>query len=338
MTDAFTNALSNFVSTLKGFESASFQWMSLAPGIPEFDENVIFFGFEAHRADPSLVAKTPRLPQNQAALQVEHDRLVELWRLLGDEAEQRLQKVIALTMIQGQPVLITTFLQGKSLLRVFRKSFWPSGENLFALFAEAGQTLRKVVDCTITPLEAGEVIPSDFSNLAAKYKQMYAPTSREIQELDDLAEEMSRLALPGMHKILIQGDFWHGNMLRNSQHGQLMLLDWQYARWSKDVSLDLYMFPLAGALAAVPKRFVNGPAEARAQAAIHILYAWNKRMIPEYLNAFGQPKLYAKLPLRSGLLACCVENAVRASLNRDSDKPQDLIWKFMFSSLLDWPK
>ncbi len=336
MTNAFVDDLSNFVSTLEGFKSASFQWISLALSLPGFDENVIFFGFEARQIYPTLVAKTPRLPQNRQALQTEYDRLTEIWRLLGDEAEYCLQKAIALTTIQNQPVLITAFLQGKNLLRVFRKPFRSSSEDLLALAVETGRTLRRIVDRTATRLEVGEEIRSEFPEMVAEYKRIYTPICHEVQALDSLVVEVERLALQGERKILIQGDFWHGNMLRSSQHGQLMLMDWQYARWSKDVSLDLYMFLLAGALAAVPKRFIDGPAESKAQAAIAVLRAWNKRLIPAYLNAFGQPQQYVKLPLRAGMLACCVENAVRVSLDRNSDKPRDLIWKFMFSGLLDW--
>lgn len=333
--NTFVDALTELIVASEKAKSFALplQWVSLAPGIPDLDENVIFFGLEAGKTYPTVVAKTPRLPENKWALQIEYDRLTELWRLLGPEAEYRLQKIIAMAELQGQPVLVTTFLRGENLLRVTRKSLWQAPARLLSLSIDVAQSLRSIMDQTATPLTDGEKIDSGFSEKIEKYKQMYAPPNAELQTLDALALEVESAALKVDHKILIQGDFWHGNMIRSAEHGKLMLLDWQYARWSKDVSLDLYMFLLAGALTAVPKQFVNAPVEARAQAALEILRAWNRQIIPAYLNAFGTPTKYTVLPMRSGMLVCCVENAVRASMNRNSEKTQDFIWRALFSGL-----
>jgi hypothetical protein len=46
-----------------------------------------------------------------------------------------------------------------------------------------------------------------------------------------------------------------------------MFVDWQFARWSVDVSTDLYFFLLAGALSTTG----NGPVKERARMAYQLL-------------------------------------------------------------------
>ena len=64
------------------------------------------------------------------------------------------------------------------------------------------------------------------------------------------------------------------------------------ARWSTDVSMDVYFFLLAGALSATGV----GPVEERAKQAFRFLSTWRTDVIPEYLAAYGQPDRYLLLP------------------------------------------
>ena len=66
--------------------NAPFQWVCLANGDADFQDNVIFFGFDARAADPVLVAKVPRLVKNGWMLKTEHDHLVDLWDCMGNTA------------------------------------------------------------------------------------------------------------------------------------------------------------------------------------------------------------------------------------------------------------
>jgi hypothetical protein len=112
-----------------------------------------------------------------------------------------------------------------------------------------------------------------------------------------------------------------------------MLVDWQFARWSVDVSMDVYFFLLAGALSATR----NIPVEERAQEAFHLLDQWRAKVIPEYLSAYGKPERYGLLPPKQGMLLCCVEKAVRPALEFGYRHPDDALWRHLFAELLKWP-
>jgi hypothetical protein len=131
---------------------------------------------------------------------------------------------------------------------------------------------------------------------------------------------------------LIQGDFWHGNMIRDQKRHSLMFVDWQFARWSVDVSMDVYFFLLAGALSAVDDEIVGQ----RAEKAFHLLDDWRKDVIPEYLFAYGVPENYGLLPQKQGMLMCCVEKAVRSALEFGYSHPDDLLWRSLFAVLMSW--
>ena len=97
-------------------------------------------------------------------------------------------------------------------------------------------------------------------------------TPEEDQVLSDLVQTVERSGASASHKVLIQGDFWHGNMIRDDKQGKLIFVDWQFARWSVDVSMDVYFFLLAGALSAAG----NGAPEQRAKDAFGLLNEWQR--------------------------------------------------------------
>ncbi len=338
VTLAFVDLLTSYLSSLRSGEapllSTPLHWTILTNGGMDPHDCIILFLFEAQHSRPSLVAKIPRLPEDGRALQVEYERMAELWGLLGDEAVFRIPRPIAMLNLEGQPALVISYIHGESLLHASKRMVWGKPEQVHALAVDAGKSLREVMDRIAAPLAQGEQVPTDFLQKAAKFREMYRLTEREEQALQELTGCLASVEGKATHKVLIQGDFWHGNMIRNSDHGRLMFVDWQYSHWTTDVSLDVYMFLLAGALADTPQTTV----EDRARGAMAALLRWRPKIIPAYLQAFGKPTHYTLLPARPGMLLCCVEKAVRASMDAGFDLANDLIWRHYFAELVNLPE
>lgn len=117
------------------------------------------------------------------------------------------------------------------------------------LARDAACSLRKIHEHASTSLATGEHILSDLPRKSNHSANFFRPTQMKSRLLEELKKTSSMQT--STHKTLLQGDFWHGNLIRGVA-GELMLIDWQYARWDSDVSLDVYLFLLAGALANTP--------------------------------------------------------------------------------------
>lgn len=312
---------------------AMFRWVCLANGDADFHDNVIFFGFHQESTEPILVAKVPRLVENGWMLQREYDRLSELWNCLGQNAGNYIPKPYALTSLQGRPVLIISYVHGESLTRLSRRSFWGNSRQVSALAKEAARVLRDLNHLTERRTEPEEFAYSDFQKRADTFRELFQLNEKESHALSEVLEMVRERSKAVRHKVLIQGDFWHGNMIRDRKRRKLMFVDWQFARWSVDVSLDLYFFPLAGALFAAG----NAPADQRVKRAYRLLTDWRADVIPEYLESYGQPSQYVLLPQKAGMMACCVEKAVRPTLEFGYRHPDDLTWRALFTELLAWP-
>lgn len=310
------------------------RWSALANGGADPHDAIIFFLFEDRHPLPALVVKVPRLPEDGRVLQVEYERMVELWNCLGEQAALRIPEPIAMLNIDGQPALVISYIPGESLLRSSRKRLWANPDHVQALAVDAARSLRSMMDRTAVPLRNGEKIETGLLQKAEKFKQMHRMSVREQQTLSEVLEQVDVIGGRATHKVLIQGDFWHGNIIRHAEHGQLMFVDWQYARWDTDASLDLYLFLLAGALADAPQ----SPVEERARVAMDVLRRWRPRIIPAYLRAFGQPEEYGLLPIRAGMLLCCLEKAVRASMDAGMDLENDTVWRLLFAELASLPE
>jgi hypothetical protein len=258
MSNLFVDDLSTFALSFseqgQPLFSPPLQWVLLANGDADFHDNVIFFGFTEKHRDPVLVAKVPRLIENGWMLKTEYDRLVDLWNCLGEEAAQYVPKPYGMTSLQGRPVLAISYVPGESLTRLSNRTFWNSADQVSALAGEAARTLRELNSLSAIPLRRGEAPVVRFPEKADKFRELFALTPREDQALFDLVQEVKTRRAQATHKVLIQGDFWHGNMIRSKPRGKLMLVDWQFARWTVDVSLDVYFFLLAGTLQDVPEK------------------------------------------------------------------------------------
>jgi hypothetical protein len=332
----FIDELSAFVSSLSTGEqrfSPPFQWVCLANGNANFHDNVIFFGFDANQRDPVLVAKVPRLVENGWMLKTEYDHLVELWQCMGEEAGRYVPRPWGLTTIQGRPTLVISYVQGESLTRLSPAAFWGDRGKVLGLAREAARTLRDLNHLTETPRQREEPPGAGFPIKADKFRELFKLDDDEEHALSELVKKVNEASQTASHKVLIQGDFWHGNMIRDQKRGTLMFIDWQFARWSADASPDLYFFLLAGALAATGHRFEPE----QAKRAFRLLSDWRRDVIPEYLAAYGQPAQYVLLPPKHGMLLCCVEKAVRSGLEFGYSHPDDLLWRQLFGELLVWP-
>jgi hypothetical protein len=337
MLKPFLEELAAFALSLSEGErklfSPPFHWVCLANGDADFQDNVIFFGFAGTQTDPTLVAKVPRLVKNGWMLKTEYDHLVELWDCIGSGAARYVPKPYALASLQDRSVLMLSYVPGESLTRLARRSFWSDPASVSALAREAARTLRSLNRLTERSVEQDEAWHADFPRKLNAFRELFELTADEGRALSELANMLKERIKSAGHEVLIQGDFWHGNMIRDRQCGTLMLVDWQFARWSADVSVDVFFFLLAGALSASG----NGSAEARAKSAYQLLKAWRTDVIPGYLAAYGQPEQYLLLPQKYGMLLCCVEKAVRSALEFGYSHPDDLLWRALFSELLKWP-
>lgn len=330
--DLATLALSLSEGDRKLF-SSPMRWTLLSNGDADFHDNVIFFGFEDGRRDPVLVAKVPRLIENGWMLKTEYDRLTELWNCTGEEAACYVPRPYAMTTRQDRPVLLISYVPGESLTRLSRRSFWRDSGQVSALAREAAGSLRDLNRLTETPIGPAASPESHFPEKAERFRKLFQLTPQEDQALTDLEKRIENSLDTATHRVLVQGDFWHGNMIRHEKHGRLMLVDWQFARWSADVSLDVYFFLLAGALSATE----SGSGERRAREAFCLLNDWRLHVIPEYLATYGKPDRYVLLPQKYGLQLCCVEKAVRSGLEFGYSHPDDLLWRHLFAELLSWP-
>ena len=337
MLASFLDDLSSFVLMLshggKELFSSPLHWAALSNGDADFHDNVIFFGFDAKKADPVLVAKVPRQVENGWMLKVEYEHLVELWNCIGDQTASYVPKPYAMTIVQERPVLILSFVSGESLTRLSPKSFWRNSRKVVVLSKEAARSLRNLNRLTESPIESAELQGSRFSEKAERFKDLFQITGEEERALVSLVETVDRCTANASHKILIQGDFWHGNMIRDKKSKNLMFVDWQFARWSADVSMDVYFFLLAGALSATANEVVKQ----HAKNACGLLNEWRKEILPEYLFAYGVPEHYVLLPPKYGMMVCCVEKAVRSMLEFGYSHPDDLVWRYLFAELMNWP-
>ena len=336
ITQSFLEELSAFVLSLGERNprvfSHSLHWMLLANGDADFHDNVIFFGFNDNQAGPVLVAKVPRLTENGWMLQAEYDHLVELWNRIGEEAERYVPAPYGLAEIQQRPVLMLSYVPGESLTRLSRRSFWGNSQQVSELANEAARLLRDLNRFTETPLKSETSPEPSFSAKADKFRELFRLTPEEDEVLTELADIVKERVASAPHKVIIQGDFWHGNMIRDERQGLLRLIDWQFARWSADVSMDVYFFLLAGALSAAESEAVAS----RAREAFALLREWRKDVIPEYVSAYGMPERYSLLPEKYGMLLCCVEKAVRSAIEFGYGHPDDLLWRYLFAELLHW--
>lgn len=327
--DNLTFKITNYLPKDKERFSDMKNWIMFCNGLTDFQETVIFFGIKNNRSYPSLVVKAPRMADSVWDAKSEYDRLVEYWNCLAYKAYLRFPEPIALLDINGHPAMVTSFVEGESLAY----SNIVKDPKSFATFSiDVAKLLQELIVSTLIPLEDDEKITIDFDKKVTKFKNMYKLSADELMIVDNLLIEVQSFAKRATHKILVHGDFWHGNIILNKQHESLMLIDFQYSHWTNNASLDVYLFLLAGALSNIP----DVAPEKRAQKAVELLSSWKTNILPDYFSIFGTTKNYTLLNLRSGLMFCCIEKAVRASIEVGYERELDLVWRYMFYEISQW--
>lgn len=300
----------------------------LSNGAADLNDNVIFYGFEGKRVEPSFVAKVPRLSSNAGIIKTEYECLTELFSRMGADADKYLPEPLALFEAGKQSVLVISYVSGEGLLYSAKKKLWHDPESVRVLSQEVASSLRRLHDKISEKLTDKEKISSDFHRKIRSFIDIYEPVSYEQDALLMLADLYN--AQITSCKTMIQGDFWHGNIIRKSEFNSLVFIDWQYAHWSTDVSLDVYMFLLAGAVA-----ISQGSDKERARSTINTLKLWQSKVIPAYLAAYGAVKNFSLLPAKYGMMLCCVEKAVRPTLVFGCKQSDDLIWRNLFTELVN---
>ncbi|MBI5932762.1 MAG: aminoglycoside phosphotransferase family protein [Chloroflexi bacterium] len=324
--ETFSDALTRITASQLPHASR-LRWTLHSNGGADLNDNVIFLGFEHGKRNPSLVAKAPRLPSNNWVVQTESSHLSEIWTLLGKDAPRRLPEPIALAEVDGQAALVISYVDGQGLIHSSRNGLWNDPARLLKLASDAARSLREVHERAAKPLAAGERVPSDLPRKIEAFRKLFSPSEAESRLLAELEQAASAQA--STHKTLIQGDFWHGNIIRGAKHGDLMLIDWQYARWDSDVSLDVYLFLLAGALANTHTH----DAQSKARGAAELLAQWRAEIVSAYLAAYGAADKFSLLPARLGMLQCCIEKATRAALDFGSNQSDAEAWRWLFYEL-----
>ncbi len=324
--ETFSDALTRIAAS-RSPHASRLRWTLHSNGGADLNDNVIFLGFERGKRNPSLVAKVPRLPSNNWVVQTEYARLSEIWTLLDKDAPRRLPEPIALAEVNGQAALVISYVQGQGLIHSSRKGLWRDSARLLDLARDAARSLREIHERASKPLAASERVPSDLPRKIEAFRKFFSPSEEESRLLTEFEQAVS--AQVSTHQTLIQGDFWHGNIIRGAKHGDLMLIDWQYARWDSDASLDVYLFLLAGALANTP----TDDAQAKARGAAELLAQWRAEIIPAYLATYGAADKFSLLPARLGMLQCCVEKATRAALDFGANQSDAEAWRWLFYEL-----
>jgi hypothetical protein len=325
--------MEELTAALQSSGAGPLSWLILTNGDSDPFDSVILFGFKPGAAAPSLVAKVPRMPANSLALEVEFRSLSELWSLLGEQAAARLPEPVALLDIHGQPVVVIGHISGENLLRSTAWPFFTQEGRLMELFVEAACSLRQLNDLASQPVQDGSEFSSAFERRAAGFARLFSLSPSEELALEQVVQRVESATRAARRKVLVQGDFWHGNLIRRPGGG-LVFVDWQFAHWTPDVSTDVYLFLLAAALTGARQESQEGPAG----RAAGMLLRWRSRIIPAYLGAYGQPSEYVLLPMKEGMLAACVEKAVRPALDFGYSHPDDLMWRLLFGELVKWPE
>jgi aminoglycoside phosphotransferase (APT) family kinase protein len=314
--------------------SERLEWMILTNGDTDPFDSVILLGFGASGGDPLYAAKVPRRPQNGRLLEVEYRRLRELWELMGPAAAATLPKPIAYVEPDGQPVLVLGYVSGSTLLKAAGRGFWADQPRVLQLVREAAHSLRTLNERASVPLAPGERVPLGLDLVAGRFRELFVLSTEEEAALAAIIDGLPARTGGATHKVLLQGDFWHGNLIRSAETRKLVFIDWQYARWTQDVSIDVYLFVLAAAFTAAP----YGSAQDRARGAASVLSSWQKVITPAYLQAYGSPENFVLLKPREGMLTTCVEKAVRPAIEYGYSHPDDLMWRYLFAELVSWPE
>jgi Phosphotransferase enzyme family len=307
----------------------SLYWTLLANGDTFYFDNVVLLGTPVGDTKPIFVAKVCRLPAFDLTLNTEYKNIKTLWGIINGKISGVLPHPYILAKHGNDHILLTSFLDGESLLSILHQK--PNAENEFyvKLARSAAETLRFFHDMSSTPTAPLNEPGIRIEEKIRLFQQLFYLNPDETAYLDQLTKVFRENAVRSKQYVLLHGDFWQGNIIKQTDTGKLAVIDWQFSMWSPDASIDVYMYLLAGALASVP----YNTEEKRAADTAHLLVEWQFDLIPNYLQAYGEVNGYGLLPVRDGMLLCCIEMATRTSFFFNTQYPNDWLWAKLFSGL-----
>lgn len=333
---SLVNSLNDYLYSNKIISNdLSLEWILVSNGGTYEHDSVILFGIVTENektSSPAFVAKVTRLPIHSWILEIEHNSLNILWDCMGENfSEKHFPKPLGLLSYGNQRALLISYLHGESMLQTSSASFWMDIENLAPFTLEIAEILNRIFCSTIKSIDYKSYSPFDFSKRVDQFVEMYPVTDTHTKIIENILNKLNTNSNNRTEKVLLHGDFWHGNLIREKKSRSLMVVDWQYARWSSDVSLDVYLFLLAGALVAA-----NGTSSTEiSQSLINVLYHWKDKIIPEYLRVFRFSKEYSLLPIKEGMLLCCIEKATRSKMDFGISQHDDMLWWHIFNKIID---
>lgn len=311
----------------------SLGWVLVSNGGTYEHDSVILFGILAEKtSSPEFVAKVTRLPLHSWILEIEYNSLSILWNCMGESfSEKHFPKPLGLLSYENQRALLISYLHGESMLKTSGASLWMDIENLSPFTLEIAEFLNRIFCSTITSTSYENYPSFEFSKRVEQFRMMYPLTDTHKRNIENILNKLNENLSNGNERVLLHGDFWHGNLIHEKKSKNLMVVDWQYARWSSDVSLDVYLFLLAGALA-----ISHGSSlEEISQSLINVLHLWKDKIIPEYLRIFRCSKVYSLLPIKEGMLFCCIEKATRSKMDFGISQHDDMLWWHIFNEIID---
>ncbi|MGB0383535.1 MAG: phosphotransferase family protein [Ardenticatenaceae bacterium] len=290
--------------------------------------NVLLFGVPTGQSDPIVAAKICRSPAHSWTLRTEYTYLTAVWQMLGLEAKGRVPYPLALGEFDNNLIFLMEFCEGRDLLPTLH-TIWDDPHALRSIFSDVARALRYLHNKTINTDCPGKPM-SNFASQAAAFQLLFKLTDDEVSHLEGLANLIAEKNAAAQACILIQGDFWPSNIIQRNRSEDITLIDWQSARWSPDASQDVYLFPLTCSM-----QMCKGVPEQQAANSVRVLKKWQTSLLPAYLAAYGAPEGYSLLPVREGLLACCVEMATRSYLSFGLCQADGLLWHRLFSELCE---
>jgi hypothetical protein len=306
------------------------RWVATTNGGTFYYDNVGMFGLVSGCAKPVLVAKVCRLPAFSSTIRAEYKYLTLASAVLGSDSSV-IPRPLALAQYGNDIALVTNFVDGEPLLFSSRDRTWLDPDRRYQLSLSAAQTLRFIHNRLAVPdLKAGESA-ANWEPTFALFRELFPLSQEETRTLDQLAVQIQACSAASPGYTLLQGDFWHGNIIVTATDPalKLVIVDWQFARWAAEASLDVYLYVLAGALNAA----FHVDETIRAQNAARLLLEWKTDLIPAYLQAYGTPESYCLLPPYAGMLMCCIEMATRPMAAFNRRHPNDWMWYTLFAEL-----